>query len=138
QDAAKQGRPHWQMSSNKDTYYQLITQHVFTNDRDPAVKQAYLDDPLSFVKTIKGCFAKLKTKYNAINRQLGLLGAGVTIEQLLEDPQKQNLYEWLQPTFLWWDNLHGWWKDNPSFNHSFSTADPGQDFIADACSHFSQ
>ncbi|KAI5989670.1 hypothetical protein EDD15DRAFT_2140457, partial [Pisolithus albus] len=86
QDAAEQGRPCWQMSSNKDTYYQLVTQHVFTNDHDPAVKQAYLNDPLSFVKTVKGRFTKLKTKYNAINRQLGLLGAGVMIEQLLEDP----------------------------------------------------
>ncbi|KAI6106272.1 hypothetical protein EDD16DRAFT_1713636 [Pisolithus croceorrhizus] len=65
------------MSLDKDTYYQLIAQHVLTNNHDPTVKQAYLNDPLSFVKTVKGDFTKLKTKYNAINRWLGLSGAGV-------------------------------------------------------------
>ncbi|KAI6111472.1 hypothetical protein EDD16DRAFT_1710516 [Pisolithus croceorrhizus] len=75
---------------------------------------------------------RLKTKYNTINRQLSLSGAGVTIEQLLEDLQKQNIYEQLQPMFPWWDNLHRWWKDNPSFNYSFSTANSGWDFVA-AC-----
>ncbi|KAI6165144.1 hypothetical protein EDD17DRAFT_1506013 [Pisolithus thermaeus] len=105
----------------------------------------YLNDPLSFVKTIKVICQitlmstfRLKTKYNTINRQLSLSGAGVTIEQLLEDLQKQNIYEQLQPMFPWWDNLHRWWKDNPSFNYSFSTANSGWDFVAGACSHFSQ
>ncbi|KAG6372823.1 hypothetical protein JVT61DRAFT_7234 [Boletus reticuloceps] len=79
------------MSASKDSYYQQITQHVFTNDRDPVVRQAYSVDHLSFVKTIEGRFAKLKTKYNTFNKELGYLGAGITIEQMLEDPNKRNL-----------------------------------------------
>ncbi|KAG6380087.1 hypothetical protein JVT61DRAFT_8171 [Boletus reticuloceps] len=85
------------MSASKDSYYQQIAQHVFTNDRDPVVRQAYSADPLSFVKTIKGRFAngiilistfRLKTKYNTFNKELGYSGAGITVEQMLEDPNK--------------------------------------------------
>ena len=93
QDAIKQGRTHKQMSANRDSYYQHITQHVFTNDWDSVVQDAYQTDPLPFVKTIKGQFAKwvslislnwewyhvphlistfrLKTKYNMFNKGLG-------------------------------------------------------------------
>ncbi|KAG6371205.1 hypothetical protein JVT61DRAFT_9829 [Boletus reticuloceps] len=91
QDAIRQGRTRKQMSASKDSYYQQIAQHIFTNDRDPVVRQAYSADPLSFVKTIKGRFAKLKTKYNTFNKELGYSGAGITVEQMLEDPNKRNL-----------------------------------------------
>ncbi|KAF8443735.1 hypothetical protein L210DRAFT_3643327 [Boletus edulis BED1] len=62
---------------------------------------------------IKGQFAKLKTKYNTFNKELGYLGAGITVEQMLEDPNKRNLLERLKPTFT-------------------CTADPGQDHAAEA------
>ena len=58
QDAIEQGRTRKQMSANRDSYYQRIAQHVFTNDRDSVVQNAYQTDPLPFVKTIKGRFAK--------------------------------------------------------------------------------
>lgn len=38
--------------------------------------------------------------------------------------------------FPWWVDLHGWWRTNPTYNTSFSTADPGQDFAAEAAGHF--
>ncbi|KAF8443734.1 hypothetical protein L210DRAFT_3395775, partial [Boletus edulis BED1] len=37
QDAIRQGRIRKQMSASKDSYYQQIAQHVFTNDRDPVI-----------------------------------------------------------------------------------------------------
>ena len=35
---------------------------------------------------------RLKTKYNTFNKELGFSGAGVTVEQMLEDPNKRNLF----------------------------------------------
>ncbi|KAI5990738.1 hypothetical protein EDD15DRAFT_2369449 [Pisolithus albus] len=37
----------------------------------------------------------------------------------------------------WWEDLHGFWRTNPSYNTVFSTADPGQDFAAEAQRYFS-
>ncbi|KAF8128375.1 hypothetical protein EV363DRAFT_1104863, partial [Boletus edulis] len=76
QDATEQGRTHRQMSTNKDSYYQLIAKHVFTNC-DLAVQQTYHANPLAFIKTVKSHFAKY---YNGFNKELSRLGAGVTVE----------------------------------------------------------
>ena len=42
----------------------------------------------------------------------------------------------LLAVFPWWADLHGWWRTNPAYNTAFSTADPGQDFSAEALSAF--
>ena len=52
-----------------------------------------------------------------------------------------NLNYWaerLTATFPWWEDLHGWWKNNPQFNDTASTVDLGQDFAAATISKLSQ
>ncbi|KAG1751728.1 hypothetical protein EDB19DRAFT_1903673 [Suillus lakei] len=48
----------------------------------------------------------------------------------------RTLLDRLLQTFPWWVDLHGWWRTNPAYNTSFSTADPGQDFEAEAMDVF--
>jgi hypothetical protein len=38
----------------------------------------------------------------------------------------------IKTDFPWFQDLHGWWKDNPVCNRTFSTAHPGQNFSAQA------
>ncbi|KIM53937.1 hypothetical protein SCLCIDRAFT_137821 [Scleroderma citrinum Foug A] len=56
---------------------------------------------------------RLRTHYNKINAQLGALGAGIDIEDLRTNPNCANLLARLTVTFPWWEDLHGWWKNNP-------------------------
>ncbi|KIK23913.1 hypothetical protein PISMIDRAFT_10524 [Pisolithus microcarpus 441] len=39
--------------------------------------------------------------------------------------------------FLWWADLHSFWRTNPSYNTVFSMANPGQDFAAGVQQYFS-
>lgn len=48
----------------------------------------------------------------------------------------KDILDQLLVTFPWWVDLHGWWRTNPAYNTSFSTADPGQDFAAEAITLF--
>ena len=48
----------------------------------------------------------------------------------------KDILDRLLVTFPWWIDLHGWWRTNPAYNTAFSTADPGQDFAAEAMALF--
>jgi hypothetical protein len=48
----------------------------------------------------------------------------------------KDILDQLLVTFPWWVDLHGWWRTNPAYNTSFSTADPGQDFATEAMTLF--
>ncbi|KAG2111579.1 uncharacterized protein F5147DRAFT_771729 [Suillus discolor] len=63
-------------------------------------------------------------------------GAGLSFEELNENEKTRTLLDRLLQTFPWWVDLHGWWRTNPAYNTSFLTADPGQDFSAEAMDVF--
>ncbi|KAI6045462.1 hypothetical protein EDC04DRAFT_2598767 [Pisolithus marmoratus] len=79
--------------------------------------------PAFFVKPIKNCFT-FST------------GAGLTAEELKANLQMRKLLDKILENFPWWEDIHGFWRTNPSYNMVFSTADPGQDFAAEAQQYF--
>lgn len=58
QDAIEQGRTRKQMSANKDNYYKNVAEHVFMNDPDPAIQEAYEADSTRFVGAVRSRFVK--------------------------------------------------------------------------------
>ncbi|KAI6011486.1 hypothetical protein EDC04DRAFT_2497880, partial [Pisolithus marmoratus] len=66
-------------------------------------------------------------KYNEANKSLGSTGAGLTTVKLQECPEMKKLLDKIVAYFPWWEDLHGFWRINLSYNTVFSTADPGQD-----------
>ncbi|KAG0692198.1 hypothetical protein DFH29DRAFT_818008, partial [Suillus ampliporus] len=147
-DAKEEGRTCQQMTTQKNTYMQQLAASVFIDDEDPKVREYFQAHPLAFVKPIqvlpcppmptwllRRCF-RLRKKYNEINLQLGQTGAGLSFEELNENEKTKTLLDRLLQTFPWWVDLHGWWRTNPAYNTSFSTADPGQDFAAEAMDVF--
>ncbi|KAG1828920.1 hypothetical protein EV424DRAFT_1306111, partial [Suillus variegatus] len=131
-DAKEEGRTRQQMTTQKNTYMQQLAESVFEGDEDLKVREYFQAHPLAFVKPIQGRFTSLRKKYNEINLQLGQAGAGLSFEELNENEKTRTLLDRLLQTFPWWVDLHGWWRTNPAYNTSFSTADPGQDFSAEA------
>ncbi|KAI6096862.1 hypothetical protein F5141DRAFT_974374, partial [Pisolithus sp. B1] len=113
-DAVNEGQSHQQMSAQKDTYYQQIVAAIFKNDYDPNIRQLYNQFPVI----------------------LGSTGVGLTAEEIQDNPDLKKLLDKILLNLPWWEDLHGFWHTNPSYNTMFSTADPGQDFAAEVQQHF--
>ncbi|KIK17973.1 hypothetical protein PISMIDRAFT_110315, partial [Pisolithus microcarpus 441] len=123
-----------QMSAQKEVYLQQAADAVFTHDHDPYIRQLYAQYLSVFIKPIKSHFHyfRLCKKYNEANKTLGSTGAGLTTVELRENPQLQKLLDKIHENFPWWEDLHGFWQNNPSYNMVFSTGNPGQDFVVEA------
>ncbi|KIK25437.1 hypothetical protein PISMIDRAFT_73155, partial [Pisolithus microcarpus 441] len=117
QEAVNEGRQCQQMSAQKEVYFQQVADAVFTHDHDPHIRQLYAQYLSVFVKPIKSRFQS---------------GAGLTAIELRERPEMKRLLDKILDTFPWWEDLHGFWRTNPSYNTVCSTADPSQDFAAEA------
>ncbi|KAG0700423.1 hypothetical protein DFH29DRAFT_774835, partial [Suillus ampliporus] len=137
-DAKEEGRTHQQMTTQKNTYMQQLAASVFTDDEDLKVREYFQAHPLAFMKPIQVATSvtMLRKKYNEINLQLGQTGARLSFEELNENEKMKTLLDCLLQTFPWWVDLHGWWRTHPAYNTSFLTADPGQDFAAEAMDVF--
>ncbi|KAI6006967.1 hypothetical protein EDD15DRAFT_2113800, partial [Pisolithus albus] len=136
QQAVNEGRRRQQMIAQKEVYLQQAAAAVFTHDHDMHIRQLYAQYPSVFIKPIKNRFQSLRKNYNEANKTLGSTGAGLTAAELRENPEQKKLLDKITETFPWWEDLHGFWRNNPSYNTVFSTADPGQDFAAEAQQYF--
>ncbi|KAI6008005.1 hypothetical protein EDC04DRAFT_2582311, partial [Pisolithus marmoratus] len=138
-DVVNEGWSHQQMSAQKDTYYQQVANTVFKNDHDLNIKQLYNQFLAMFIKPIKSHFQTyillLCKKYNKANKSLRSTGAGLTAAEIQENPNLKKLLGMSSAASCPTD-LHGFWHTNPLYNTVFSTADPGQDFAAEAQQHF--
>ncbi|KAI6043147.1 hypothetical protein EDC04DRAFT_2891416 [Pisolithus marmoratus] len=104
------------------------------------IRHLYSQYPSLFIKLIKNHFQfhfRLHKKYNEANKSLGTMGAGLTTAKLQERLEMKKLLDKIVTNFPWWEDLHGFWRTNPSYNRVFSTADPGQDFAVSAQQYFS-
>ncbi|KAI5987579.1 hypothetical protein EDC04DRAFT_2614802 [Pisolithus marmoratus] len=122
QEVVNEGRWCQQMSTQKEVYFQQVADAIFTHDHNLHIWQL--------------CF-RLRKKYNEANKSLGSTGAGLTAMELRENPEMKRLLDKIVDTFPWWEDLHGFWRMNPSYNTVFSTANPGQDFTMEAQQYFS-
>ncbi|KAI6013807.1 hypothetical protein PISMIDRAFT_121331, partial [Pisolithus microcarpus 441] len=75
-------------------------------------------------------------KYNDANKILGSTGEGLTAMELKEKPEMKRLLNRILDTFPWWEDLHGFWRMNLSYNTVFSMGNPGQDFAMEAQQYF--
>ncbi|KAI6046987.1 hypothetical protein EDC04DRAFT_2887430 [Pisolithus marmoratus] len=118
------------MSAQKEVYYQQVAEAIFMHAHDAHIRHLYSQYPSLFVKLIKSHFQLLHEKYNKANKTLGATGVGLTSAKLQECPDTKKLLDKIIANFPWWEDLHGFWMTNPSYNMVFSTGNPGQDFAA--------
>ncbi|KAG1801293.1 uncharacterized protein BJ212DRAFT_1223302, partial [Suillus subaureus] len=131
-DAKEQGRKKKQGGTPRETYYLQLAHAVFENDEDPETRLLFEQNPQVFIKPVQTRFGILKKKYNEVNKSLKQSGTGITFEDLQKDPEMKTLLDSHLVKFLWWPDLHGWWRTNPAYNTMSSSADPGQDFESNA------
>ncbi|KIK13083.1 hypothetical protein PISMIDRAFT_119586, partial [Pisolithus microcarpus 441] len=136
QEAVNKGRRHQQMSAQKEVYFQQVVDAVFMHDHDLHIQQLYAQYLSIFIKPIKSRRLRLRKKYNDANKTLGATRAGLTAMELREKPEMKRLLDKILDTFPWWEDLHGFWRTNPSYNTVFSTGDLGQDFAMEAQQFF--
>ncbi|KAI6040060.1 hypothetical protein EDC04DRAFT_2894580 [Pisolithus marmoratus] len=57
--------------------------------------------------------------------------------ELRENLEMKSLLDKILDTFPWWEDLHGFWRMNLSYNTVFSMANPSQDYAMEAQQFFS-
>ena len=94
-------------------------------------------------------------KYGEANKTLGATGAGLTAEELKENPDMKKLLGMFCSCFLsssvlnhisdkvlenfsWWEDFHGYWRMNLTYNTVYTTGNPGQYFEVEVLQHFSK
>ncbi|KAG2064503.1 hypothetical protein BDR04DRAFT_987844, partial [Suillus decipiens] len=127
-DAMNKGRKKKQSGTPKETYYLQLASLIFSNDEDPETWLLFSQNPNAFIKPVQTQFGMLRKKYNEFNNALKQSGAGMTYEHLQKDPEMKTLINSKLKKFSWWLDLHGWWRTNPAFNTTLSSANPGQNF----------
>ncbi|KAH7902914.1 hypothetical protein BJ138DRAFT_986139, partial [Hygrophoropsis aurantiaca] len=131
-DAKVAGRDKRTSSKPKSYYYQLIAHAVFSEDEDAAIQLAFKEKPELFVKPVASRFQTLKKKYKKFNSNLKRTGIGrMTVDELMTDNTTKTLIDEQLEDFPWWKDLHGWWRDIPTYTANAATADSGQ-HIAEA------
>ncbi|KAG6379442.1 hypothetical protein JVT61DRAFT_11918 [Boletus reticuloceps] len=130
QDAREEGRTRVQLNTAKKNTYQELAQYVFENDAELGAE--WLAKPQAFVSATQRRHTTLRTRYNEQVKCLGQTGAGLTLDDLQIADRTKGLVGEIMKDFPWFSALHGWWRTNPVCNMAYSTADPGQDFAAQA------
>ncbi|KAF8452237.1 hypothetical protein L210DRAFT_3316940, partial [Boletus edulis BED1] len=143
QKANTDGCSKLQMSTHKSVLYAELAEYIFKDDEQFA--EQWQQDSKPFVAGTE-CHDKeyvfcclfqltsvcsLRKKYTEQVKHLGQTGFGLTIEQLQMSAYSSVIAQ-IMVDFPWFEDLHGWWKDNPVHNRSFSTAHPEQNFAAQA------
>ncbi|KAI5985599.1 hypothetical protein EDD15DRAFT_2200508 [Pisolithus albus] len=135
QEAVSEVQQHQQMSMQKEVYFQQVANAIFMHDHNPHIQQLYAQYLSVFIKPIKNRFQfhfRLHKKYNDANKTLGSTGAGLTAMELRGRLEMKSLLDKIVDTFPWWEDLHSFWRMNPSYNTVFSTAYPRQNFAVEA------
>ncbi|KAH7885623.1 hypothetical protein F5I97DRAFT_2034609, partial [Phlebopus sp. FC_14] len=85
-DSTQDANAEVQMSTTKDSYYLQVAQTIFPHDYDPKIREVFLANPLTFIKTVEHRFHSLHKKYMEISAKLGASDAGLNIENLRRNP----------------------------------------------------
>ncbi|KAF8142078.1 hypothetical protein EV363DRAFT_1150359, partial [Boletus edulis] len=135
QKANTDGHSKLQMSTHKSVLYAELAEYIFKDDEQFA--ERWQQDSKPFVAGTEHRDKEyvftllLRKKYTEQVKCLGQTGFGLTIEQLQTSAYSSVIAQ-IVVDFPWFEDLHGWWKDNPVCNRSFSTAHPEQNFAAQA------
>ena len=96
--------------------------------------------------------SRLKKNYCEMNKELGKTGAGLTIDEIRQNPDLANILgilvssaclnqstklcivlpDLLLKKFPFWEQLHGFWQKLPNFNPYTISSEPGQDLVDEA------
>ncbi|KIK74929.1 hypothetical protein PAXRUDRAFT_106561, partial [Paxillus rubicundulus Ve08.2h10] len=126
QDVKDAGQKKEVSGVSKKDYFQQLARQIFTNDTNHELKT------YSQIESIAVFKSNLRKKYNEDNSKLGQTGAGMSYEDLVVDPLKSNIIQKFVELFLWWPELHGWWRKNPAYNTAYCVADSSQNLAAEA------
>ncbi|KAF8443153.1 hypothetical protein L210DRAFT_3396416, partial [Boletus edulis BED1] len=130
QDAREEGRTRVQLNTTKKNTYMELARYIFEHDAE--LHAEWLAKPQPFVAATQRRHTALRTRYHEQVKRLGQTGAGLTFDELLRADRTKGLISEIACDFPWFSVLHGWWRSNPTYNVAFSTADPDQDFAAQA------
>ncbi|KIJ27665.1 hypothetical protein M422DRAFT_146070, partial [Sphaerobolus stellatus SS14] len=115
-DAKASGRSKKTGKDGKQQMCAKLAEHVFAKNFDSAIAERYAVNPQRFTKSLGDHLARLKKDYRSYCTTLGKTGAGLKPDEVTPGSEIANKIEAIWEEFPFWDDLHAFWCEIPSFN----------------------
>ncbi|KAJ7821039.1 hypothetical protein B0H13DRAFT_1921008 [Mycena leptocephala] len=135
--AKKEKRTKLVAKDGKAVQYAALAKAIFEDD--PKEQARYLNDPSKYGTSVETRLRRLKKDYQKQLEILGATGAGFHPSVIREDSKLASLIACIRKEFPWWDVLHSFWRELPSYNPiGVQSLEPGIDHASAAENLFNQ
>jgi hypothetical protein len=136
-DATEEGRPKIQGKDGKGVMMATLAQHIFEENESPDIASQYKENPARFTASLGSHIQTLKKTYQTHVTSLGATGAGLDPSAVVAGSAEANKFEEIRKSFPFWDDLHGFWRELPSYNPiGISSSYAGQNHASSAAKLF--
>ncbi|KIK97093.1 hypothetical protein PAXRUDRAFT_767395 [Paxillus rubicundulus Ve08.2h10] len=118
QDAKEEGHEKEQAGQSNAILLLLLVSSIFLHDQN-------LPFLCPWSSAVSG---DLHKKYTKMDQCLGQTGTGQTYDELKSGNGTKNIIGMYVSSFLWWADLHGWWRTNTAYNTVFLSTNKGKKF----------
>ncbi|KAJ7659684.1 hypothetical protein DFH06DRAFT_989406, partial [Mycena polygramma] len=133
-EAKKEQRKKSVAKDGKAVQYAELAKFIF--EEDPKEQARYVNDPAKYAVSVETRFHRLKKEYKGHLEVLGATGAGLHPDDVKEDSNIESLIGKsckIRDDWPWWDDLHAFWRELPSYNPiGVQSSEPGTDHASAA------
>ncbi|KAJ7616876.1 hypothetical protein B0H17DRAFT_882543, partial [Mycena rosella] len=134
-DAKKENRAKQVAKDGKAVQYGELAKHIFLED--PQEQARYANNPVKYATSTETRMRRLKKEYQGHLERIGATGAGLDPSRIREGSELASIFgestNEIREDWPWWDDLHGFWRELPSYNPiGVQSSEPGTDHASAA------
>ncbi|KAJ7868543.1 hypothetical protein B0H14DRAFT_2572278 [Mycena olivaceomarginata] len=113
-EAKKEKRKKDVAKDGKAVQHGVLTQAIFEDD--PSERARYANDPTKYATSVETRLRRLKGEYKTHLETIGATGAGIDPFEVKDGTKLASLIDRIRIEWPWWDDLHSFWRELPSYN----------------------
>ncbi|KAJ7836701.1 hypothetical protein B0H14DRAFT_2589599 [Mycena olivaceomarginata] len=113
-EAKKEKRKKDVAKDGKAVQHGVLAQAIFEDD--PSERARYANDPTKYATSVETRLRRLKGEYKTHLETIGATGAGIDPFEVKDGTKLASLIDRIRIEWPWWDDLHSFWRELPSYN----------------------